>query len=227
VAEYGSALCLDGGERTVSTLDGASTMAMERLRSVLRERDGVRLDPAYAHAVRAYQVGADGARRPLEAQEIAECVAVCGGAEAIRAIPGQGQTDFVAASIDKGTGLRALISALGDSPARGAGRAALALVVGDTTDDAPMLALGSRAFVPAHAPQQATRAGGTRVSRPYQAGFSQAVGELLGHRPGTCRLCRAPQATAERELLLDLLSIAEDGRRGLMLGALKLAWKLR
>ncbi len=227
VAEYGSAMCLDAGERTVSLLNSASTMVMERLRAILRERDGVRLDPAYAHAVRAYRIGADGTRRPLAAREIAECVQACGGADAIRAIAGQGQTDFVPASVDKGTGLRALISALGDAEASRAGRPELALAVGDTAADAPMLALGARAFAPAHAAQAATAAGATRVSRPYQAGFSQAVGELLGHRPGGCGCCRVPEATAEGELLLDLLSIAEDGPRGLMPGALKLAWKLR
>jgi hydroxymethylpyrimidine pyrophosphatase-like HAD family hydrolase len=220
VAEYGSAVYLHAGERTVSLLDGASAAVIDRTRAVLREREGVRLDPAFGYALRAYRLGADGKRRPLSPDEIADAVHRCAGAGAIRAIQGQSQTDFVPAAIDKGTGLRALASALGDTPD-------VALAVGDTAADAPMLALASRAFVPAHAAHAATLTGAKRVSRPYQAGLSQAVATLLGHRPGTCPCCEVSPASTERELLLDLLSIAEDGPRGLMLGAFKLARELR
>jgi hypothetical protein len=90
-----------------------------------------------------------------------------------------------------------------------------------------MLALGSASFVPAHALGAPTSTSVTRVDRPYQAGLSQAVGELLGHRPGQCARCRVPHRAPEDELLLELLSVAEDGPRGLALGALKLAWKMR
>ena len=226
VAEYGSAMCLEGGRRTMGLVDQASAAALARLRAALSVRDGVRLDPAFAHALRAYRVADDGRRRPLGATEIAECLEVSGSAAAVRAIPGQNQTDFAPAAVDKGTGLRALVAALeaqGSLPPR----SRIALAVGDTTSDTPMLALASAAFVPAHAAPAATRAGGRRVERPYQAGLSCAVRELLGHKPGSCPHCRVPPPTPERDLLLDLLSIAEDGRRGLALTALGLAWKLR
>ncbi|MGZ4304082.1 MAG: hypothetical protein ACXVFQ_16115 [Solirubrobacteraceae bacterium] len=228
VAEYGSVLCLDGGCRTVSLLDDPATRVLSRLRAKLSECDGVQLDPAYTHAVRAYRLGQDGTRRPLHAADVAPLIQACGGDAAIRAIPGESQTDFVATAVDKGTGLRALMSALGEGRTAAGGRwPELALVVGDTTTDGPMLALGSVSFVPAHAPEAATRTGAARVSRPYQAGFSQAVGKLLGHRPGTCPRCQLPEPTAESRLLLELLSVAEDGRRSLARGALKLAWELR
>ncbi len=228
VAEYGSALCLDGGERTVGLVKDDLAPALRRLRATLHERDGVRLDPAYAHAVRAYRVGSNGRRRPLRPAEVADCVEASGAADSVRVIPGGSQTDFVAAGIHKGAGLRALVQALGgDEREPSPVRAEIALAVGDTASDAPMLALARAAFVPSHAAAQATATGARRVRRPYQAGLSLAVADLLGHRPGGCACCRVPQQTAERELLLDLFSIAEDGRRGLALGTLRLASKLR
>jgi hypothetical protein len=164
-------------------------------------------------------------RRPLDPADVTALTLACGGATAVRAIVGESQTDFVAASIDKGLGVQALIGMLSEGAP--APQPELALVVGDTEADTPMLKLGCASYVPAHAPQAATRTGAARVSRPYQAGLYQAVGRLLGHRPGTCPRCRLPEQTAETRLLLALMSVAEDGRRGLVLGALRLAWKLR
>jgi hydroxymethylpyrimidine pyrophosphatase-like HAD family hydrolase/adenine/guanine phosphoribosyltransferase-like PRPP-binding protein len=224
VAEYGSALCLDGGERTVTLVGPDGDDAVRRVRAALQERDGVRLDPAYVHAVRAYRMGSDGRRRPLEAAELTECLQAAGVAGAIEAIQGDNQTDLVASGVDKGAGLRALLDALAGS---GDGRAEVALAVGDTAADAPMLALARSAFVPAHATPEAMVAGAKRVRRPYQAGLALAVAELLGHRPGSCARCRVGQQTTERELLLDLLSISEDGLRGLTLQTIKLGAGLR
>jgi hypothetical protein len=88
-----------------------------------------------------------------------------------------------------------------------------------------MLALASAAFVPAHAAQAATTTGAERLARPYQAGLYRAAGELLGHAPGSCERCKLPPATRERDLLLDLLSVAEDGPRAIAMAAVRLAWK--
>lgn len=226
VAEYGAAICLEGGERAIGLVDPDSASALQRLRLALRERNGVRLDPAFVYAVRAYRLADDGRRRPLGAEEITECLDASGSAGVIRATAGENQTDFTPARLDKGSGLRALISALeadGGAPSS----AQIALAVGDTVSDAPMLALAPAAFVPAHASQAATTTGARRVRRPYQAGLYVAVGELLGHRPGSCPRCRVPPLTSDCDLLLDLLSVVEDGRRGVALRTLGLAWKLR
>jgi hydroxymethylpyrimidine pyrophosphatase-like HAD family hydrolase len=224
VAEYGSVLCLDGGERIVTLVGTDGDAAVRRVRAALQERDGVRLDPAYLHAIRAYRVGIDGRRRPLGAAEVSECLQVVGVAGAIDVIQGESQTDLVASGINKGAGLLALVDALAGS---GGGRPEIALAVGDTAADAPMLALARAAFVPAHAAPEAMVARVKRVRRPYQAGLALAVGELLGHRPGACTRCRVAQQTTERELLLDLLSVPEDGLRGLVVGTIKLGAKLR
>lgn len=226
VAEYGCAICLEGGNRTRGLVDPDSAAALARLRAVLIACPGVRLDPAFAHAIRAYRVAQDGRRRPLGVTEVAGCLEASGSACALRAIPGENQTDFIPATVDKGTGLRALCAALEAEGTLDPG-SRIALAVGDTASDTPMLALASAAFVPAHAAPAVTAAGGRRVERPYQAGLYRAVGELLGHEPGTCRCCRVSPPTRQRDLLLDLLSIAEGGRGRLVRTALGLAWKLR
>ena len=128
-------------------------------------------------------------------------------------IVGDGQADFVPARVDKGVGVRALTARL-DAPLHAA--------VGDTAEDAPMLALAERAFAPAHAPRELR--GVAQMTRlPYQAGFDEAVGELLGHPPGTCFECRVPDDDERRRLLLALLGLREGGLRGMPRRALRVA----
>jgi hydroxymethylpyrimidine pyrophosphatase-like HAD family hydrolase len=228
VAEYGSVVCLDGGTRTVALVDEERGAALRRLRAVVLERDGVRLDPAYVHALRAYRCGADGSRRPLSAAEAVECIRASAAGGLVQLIQGDGQSDFVAAGIDKGRGLSVLMEELGAAAGRPvADDSRVALAVGDTASDAPMLALGAAAYVPAHAAPEATASGAARLRRPYQAGLSLAVAELLGHPPGDCARCRVAPQTSERQLLLDLFSIAEAGPRGLAAAALRFAARSR
>ena len=226
VAEYGSALWVGDSEVAAGLIGRDATAALNGLRSLLREHEGVELDPAFSYAVRAYRIAADGRRRPLASAQVTELLDATGCAGVIRAIAGDSQTDFVAADVDKGTGLRALIAALEAHGQSGLPHdRAVSLAVGDTVADAPMLALGSAAFLPGHADRAATACGARRLGRPYQAGLYRAVGELLGHAPGHCRLCHVPPSSPGRDSLLDLLSVAEDGRRGLAGGALRLAWR--
>jgi hypothetical protein len=221
VAEYGSVVCLEGGDRSVALVGPDGAAALRRLRATLSARGGILLDPAYAHAVRAYRVSNGGRRLPLGAVEVTECLEASGATDAVRAIPGESQTDFVAVELDKGEGLRVLAAELAGDTEQ------IALAVGDTAADAPMLALARAAFVPAHAAAEATTTGARRVGRPYQAGLALAVAELLGHRPGGCELCRVARTTPSRELLLELLSIPESGRRGVAWRTLRLALRHR
>ncbi len=228
VAEYGSAIWVERSKQATGLLDDKAVAALSRLRAVLREREGVRLDPAFSYAIRAYRADINGRRSPLGTEEAAECLATSSCEHSVRTIPGENQTDFVSAVVDKGTGLRALIGALAaDHGSEAADAPAVALAVGDTASDAPMLALAQAAFVPAHASQAATTTGARRVRRSYQVGLQLAVGELLGHPPGGCPRCHVPPTTPSGDLLLDLLSAPESGPRALPLRALRLAWKLR
>ncbi len=193
VAEYGSAVYLDEGGRVLTLVGDGEAAALRRLRAALLERDGVRLDPAHLHSVRAYRLRA-GTPGPLSAAVAAECVAAAGGDRMVRVMHGDGQTDFVAAGVDKGRGLQALLDALGE-----------------------------QAAVPAHAAPQVHPPGAKSMPRAYQVGLALAVAQLLGHRPGGCALCRPAPATPQRELLLDLFSVAEGGRRGLPRGMIRAA----
>lgn len=224
VAEYGAVSFESGTGAVRSLLPEAAADALESIRSALRAADGVHVDPDYRFAVRAYTLE-HGRRVGLDPETIAAVLAPVGAGE-IRPIEGEGQTDFMVAGVDKGTGLRALVAQL-DTFRRPAGEPPLALAVGDTTSDVPLAGLAARACAPAHAHGALSRAGFESMTMPYQAGLAQAVGELLGHPPGTCDLCRAPRATRERRIALRALGIQEQGRRGMALNALKLAWEIR
>lgn len=213
VAEYGAVVhdARSGGARVLLPPDARA--ALESARAALAELDGVTIDGDYRHCVRAYR-SAGGGRYGLPEAAIAAALRD-GGTCAVR---GEGQTDFVAAGIDKATGLRVLLGELGDR---------LALAVGDTVSDLPMLALAERAFAPASADAHVRAAGVPLVRRPYQAGLAEAVGRLLGHRPGGCPVCRAPEVSRRTRLLLDLLSAREAGPVDVPRRLAKLAWRVR
>ena len=97
----------------------------------------------------------------------------------------------------------------------------LALAVGDTFADATLHPLADLAFAPAHASSALRNAGFELTSKPYQAGLAQAVGNLVGHPPGTCDLCRMPHPTPERRILLGVLETPEHGPVAMALHALK------
>ena len=129
-------------------------------RAALRERDGICVDPAYAHAVRAYRLAADGGRGRLSADEVAESIKKSGATGIVQVIQGDSQTDSVAAGIDKGLGLRGAFEALGaDRRKPSAVGPEIALAVGDTGTDAPMLApRPRRSFLHTPAPKRRPRA---------------------------------------------------------------------
>jgi hydroxymethylpyrimidine pyrophosphatase-like HAD family hydrolase len=209
VAEYGAVTYVAGDRSARESLPGSAAAALARLRRVISETDGVHLDHDYRYGVRAYALDGCGARRGLPAEMVGRCLLRSEG-KGIRPILGEGQTDFMAAGVDKGTGLRALVGDLGPGSLRSDGRP-LALAVGDTVSDAPLAALAAVACAPAHAPAALRAAGYQRMTKPYQAGLAQAVGLLLGHPPGTCPICRLPVMTRERRLLLSLLAAQENG----------------
>jgi hydroxymethylpyrimidine pyrophosphatase-like HAD family hydrolase len=195
VAEYGAVVHIAEGGRETSLLTDEEAATLERVRAELSSRDGVEIDAAYRHIVRA---------RPPSTTAVAP---------GVRVLAGDSQADFVPARVDKGVGIRALAARL-DAPLHAA--------IGDTAADAPMLALAERAFVPAHAPRE-LRSVATMTRRPYQAGFHEAVGALLGHAPGTCAECRVPDVDERRRLLLALLGLREGGLRGMPRRALRVA----
>ncbi|WP_446222381.1 HAD family hydrolase [Nocardia sp. IBHARD005] len=125
---------------------------------------------------------------------------------AVRVVVGAGQTDFVPSGMDKGTGLRALSARLGGH---------VALAVGDTGEDLPVFAGAVISRAPRNA-DDAVRAAGIPLTRgSYQSGLTQACAALLGHRPGSCPLCRLPVLAPRTAALCGVLGLRENGVRGL------------
>jgi hypothetical protein len=182
---------------------------------------GVHLDRDYRLAVRAYRVDGRGSRRGLPSETIAKCLERV-GTDRVRAIRGEGQTDFMIVGVDKATGLRHLVGELGP-PSRGPDTKPFALAVGDTVSDIPCAALATLACAPGHADADLRQAGFELMKAPYQAGLAEAAGRLLGHPPGGCSVCRPPPLTQERKLLLAALAAQERGRRSMTIQAMKLA----
>ncbi|TMC00152.1 MAG: hypothetical protein E6J40_02520 [Chloroflexi bacterium] len=102
--------------------------------------------------------------------------------------------------MDKAAGLRLLA---GDEP--------MAMAVGDSAEDLPMMRTARFAAAPANA-DAAVRAAGVRIfNRPCQGGLAQAVEALIGHRPGNCAACKLTNLEPRSRLLLTMLA-AQDAR---------------
>src|SRR6185295_2551297 len=68
VAEYGAAVHVAGGDVVHSVLDAADAATLDRVRAALAAAEGIHLDPACRHTVRAYALDAAGRRcRPPDA----------------------------------------------------------------------------------------------------------------------------------------------------------------
>jgi trehalose-6-phosphatase len=220
VAEYGAAYVTVEG-RAGTLLPDEAVASLARLRSALSKTEGVHVDEDYRLAVRAFRIDGRSSRRGLLPETISACLAQVEDGQ-VRAIPGDAQTDFMVRYVDKATGLRTLVDHL-DWREPAPGGKAFALTVGDTVSDIPCAALAMLACAPAHADPRLRLAGFEIMRAPYQAGLAEAVGRLLGHRAGGCRVCRTPPFTRERKLLLAALAAQERGRRSMATQAVKLA----
>jgi hypothetical protein len=209
VGAYGAALYdhRSGDEHALLTADDGARL--EAARAALARRPGVVVDPLYLHSVRAYRERPDGERGPVSEEDAAAALAVSGGD--LHALPGDRQTDFVT-RLDKGDGLRALAERL---------NAPVALAVGDSAADLPMLGLAERACTPAD-PDPGLRGHARVMRRPYQAGLRDAVASLVGHSPRSCPVCRPPALPREAAVLLAALRAKDAGRWGRLAQAARL-----
>jgi 3-deoxy-D-manno-octulosonate 8-phosphate phosphatase KdsC-like HAD superfamily phosphatase len=216
VAEYGAAL-YTARDDTVHDLRGAAELRdLEHLRSGLASAGDVHIHAGYRHAVRASLVTATGPR-PLPDGMVRERLESLGLAGRVRIIQGWLQTDFMAAGIDKGTGLHALLIELGERDHH------IALAVGDSPEDLPVMKMAALAIGPRNADPSLAAAGARVMSGSHQAGLAAAVGLVIGHRPGGCDLCRPGALSRDAELLLTALGAQQEGRTVKVRQALRLA----
>ncbi|MGZ4608581.1 MAG: HAD family hydrolase, partial [Blastococcus sp.] len=204
-AEYGSVVYDHRAASVTPLVTDGELAELGRLRESLRLRAGVRVDDRHRFSVRASNVDD---RQRLGALPWAALP------EGLRAIAGDEQTDVVTARLDKADGVRALVERLGGEPP--------VLAVGDTASDVGLLGCARTSVVPRHADGRA-KAAATRVARhAYQGGLADAVGGLIGHRPGNCPRCAAPDMTIETRTMLQLLRVPEGSRLQALLRAVPL-----
>ena len=222
VAEYGAVVYTAETGKTEVRLSDADRALLALARETLTARAGVHVDDAYRYTVRAFVTDRRGRRRPLDAATAGAALAASGEPARLKLVVGECQTDFVSAAVDKGSGIRALAPRIGRSGDTGP---LLALAMGDTVADLPLLREASLALAPSQARRTLRHEGVGLMRAPYQAGLAAGVGRLLGHEPGACPACRAPQLGPESALLVALLSAGEGGRLGLTRRFLRL-WRL-
>ena len=105
VAEYGSALVLERGERVVDLRTAEQAALMERVRTLLSDRSGIVIDPDYRHIVRAFRLDA-GERRSLDREDLTALYEQLGRRDLVQVVPGQCQSDITPAGCTKATGTR-------------------------------------------------------------------------------------------------------------------------
>ena len=91
--------------------------------------------------------------------------------------------------------------------------APVALAVGDSAADLPMLALAQRACTPAGTDPE-LRGHARRMRRPHQAGLLQAVDSLVGHGPRRCPTCALPRPAGGAAVLAASLRAKDATRAG-------------
>ncbi len=215
VAEYGSAIFDNSRSDAVELLSIDGQRAVEAARDALSRRAGLEVDPRFRYAVR---VRAQGRRRRSVAPYLLGSLPSPPGGP-WQVIVGEDQTDLVLPGMDKGHALKALAQHLDGRSADGG----LALAVGDSLADVSMLLMAKKAFRPANSDEALGGAGIPLLRHSYQRGFAEAVERLIGHPPGGCPACRPPEQSSNRRLLLDILSVQEDGPKGMARGAGRLA----
>jgi hydroxymethylpyrimidine pyrophosphatase-like HAD family hydrolase len=218
VGEYG-AVVYDALTKHEDCLVSADELAaLESVRARIEHEDGVTVNRDYLASVRAFRIQ-NGHTRALDAA-LTERALRTSAQGRITAVHGEAQTDFTISRVDKAWGLGTLSRRLT------ADGGAVALAVGDSVSDLPMLAVAERALAPANADAAVRGAGVEVLSKPYQAGLAQGVARLIGHPPGGCELCRAPLLPARTKFVLDVLSAREQGKLSMAATLARLPWSV-
>ena len=208
VAEYGC-VSYDAETGAVDILvpAGSREPADSALVRRLSEEPSVHLDPDYRWSVRA-SVGRGAGRTALPAETVRVLLADPAIGSCYSVVQGDAQTDFVPRGVDKAHGVSGLLERLGEPTA------VPVSAVGDGDADVSLLKWAECGLAPRNA-QRGVRAAGVPVlSGAYQAGLAEAVGRLIGHRPGGCPVCAPPRQDTETRALLALLAVPEAGRAG-------------
>jgi hydroxymethylpyrimidine pyrophosphatase-like HAD family hydrolase len=195
VAEYGTVVYEHRQRATTDLRTPSEQDLVERVRETL-DAKGLEVDPGHRYAVRVRLD--DGPVSP----ELLGTIPLLGDPR-LQVIHGQGQSDVALRRLDKAAGVRALAERLGASR--------LALAVGDSAADLPMLQMAELPRAPRNAQARLAAAGIPVTRGAYQAGLLEACGALIGHRPGGCPVCRIPPFPLRTRALLAVLALPGNG----------------
>lgn len=207
VAEYGAVVHVAGTGATIDLLSAADRALLDEIRVGLGTDRRITVDHHHAHSVRVGFSPERASRPGPVPDEVLRELLGPDRHRGVRVVHGDRQTDIVAATTDKGRGLARLVAEVGGP---------VALAVGDTAEDIPFLVMAERALAPGNATDALATTGIRRTRRHYAQGVAEAAGQLLGHRPGGCHICREPTvADQDARMLLALLDASAGGRHGL------------
>ena len=228
VAEYGSVIYDQLHKTTIDLVPEHDAIQLDLLRDFITDHTDIVVDDDYERIVRVYHIDDRGRRRGLDPDHATKLLRACPCPEAVITIHGDEQTDFVAASVDKGKAIGILLQHLEGTTGSVSDGAndlwPLEFAIGDSVTDGSFLRLAQRSFAPANANQELRESGTRIVRQAYQAGTAEAVANLIGHQPGSCPTCRAPLMDDSSLALVDLLSIQEGGRSGAIRRVLRLVY---
>jgi hydroxymethylpyrimidine pyrophosphatase-like HAD family hydrolase/adenine/guanine phosphoribosyltransferase-like PRPP-binding protein len=216
IAEYGCVFVdrIAGNERVL--IDAESREQLARLRTSLKEKPGVFLDPTYEVAIRGYGLE-NGSAVGLPETLVRE---------ALREFP---RLTFISSPVDTyimpaGTGKASATRKVMELKTAAQERSG---AIGDTEHDLPMLGEVAKAYLPANLSREVRREARQRgysvLSAPFQSGLLQAVEDLTGERQsGRASAVEARDGHAGKEhILKTLLSVSDRGAARQWLGALR------
>jgi hydroxymethylpyrimidine pyrophosphatase-like HAD family hydrolase len=214
VAEYGSAIW-DAVTKRESVLVSPETLSeLEKVKTALRQIPGIFLNDSYHYSIRAYSFE-DNRTVPVPTLMIRTLLANL-GVRRLKFHQTFSDTAVLAKDLDKGTGLRSLLTCLAMPELE-------VVAIGDSQADLAMFRAAKRSFAPAQIQcrEQARLCGCQIVDHSHQRGLL-SVARFLTHPEGShCEHCKAvdrlwPKGT---DLFLDLLEQADKKGPGVMLEA--------
>ena len=214
VAEYGSVMW-DAVNKTERVLVSPEALVqLDALKTALRSIPGVFLNDVYRHSIRAFTYGRE-RTAPLPTPLIGGLVAQL-NLDRLRFHQTDLDTAVLARDIDKGTGLRALISQTGIPDVE-------TIAVGDSEPDLDMFRVASRSFAPRHiwCADKAAQLGCKIARQPYQPGLLEIVRSIIHSDGKPCPRCQSiDQAAKPDDLFMELLEVADRKRIPLLVEAI-------
>ncbi len=209
VAEYGSVI-LDAKSGTeIPLIDADVSAQLNRCREALKSIPGVFIDPGYRYSVRAYRYNAQRTvgLNERESSQILNDHHLSG----LKSISRADDTYFVGTETGKGNAIPRVKEMLPSVPDR-------TFAIGDSDEDLSMLKGVDQAFAPRNCSagvQALAKAGESRIVKEVrQRGLLQFAQDILreGTRPGQDALLDPGDEGTVRNLMVSLLSIAEQSR---------------